>query len=66
MKEHEQRLKRWTLVAAALLSGGTLFGTCEMRFRDAVVDGSKTFALSLFDVLAQSIIPEPESDETTP
>jgi hypothetical protein len=46
MKAHHSRLGRWTVLLTALLSGGTLFGTCEMRVRDALVDGSKSFLLS--------------------
>jgi len=46
MKTLRWRAKAWTLLAA-MLAGGTLFGTCEMRVRDALVDGSKSFLLSL-------------------
>lgn len=31
------------------LSGGTTFATCQSRFRDATVQASKDFVLSLFD-----------------
>ena len=32
-----------TFAALAALAGGTLFGACEMRIRDAVVGGTKNF-----------------------
>lgn len=31
------------------LSGGTMFSTCQSSLRDATVDASKDFVLSLFD-----------------
>jgi len=48
MTNHERRVPRkirWTLTAA--LAGGSLFGPCEVRLRDAVVGGSKDFVSSL-------------------
>jgi hypothetical protein len=36
-------------LAAAVLAGGTLFGTCEVRLHDAVIDGTKFFLLDLLD-----------------
>lgn len=38
-----------TFTALAALTGGTLFGACEMRIRSAVIDGSKDFLFT--DVL---------------
>ncbi len=37
------------LILALMLGGGTLFGTCQMRLRDAIVDSSKQVFISLFD-----------------
>jgi hypothetical protein len=35
--------KRIVLVVTALCSGGTVMSSCEARFKDAVVGGSKDF-----------------------
>lgn len=35
------RRTRLSAAMAAALAGGSLLGTCEMRFRDAIVDTSK-------------------------
>lgn len=62
MKALRRRAGRWTLLAA-LLAGGTLFGTCEMRVRDAFVEGSKS---TLFQLLADLSDPSnlyPETDD---
>lgn len=32
-----------------LLAGGSVFGTCQARFRDAVVSGSKDYFFTFFD-----------------
>ena len=34
---------------AATLAGGTLFGTCQTRVHDALIDGSKNFFYQLLD-----------------
>jgi hypothetical protein len=34
---------------AALVAGGTLFSKCEMRMRDSLVDGTKTWFYGLLD-----------------
>jgi len=47
------RTARWTLTAA--LAGGSLFGACEVRLKDAFVGGSKDYVSSLLsneDVLS--------------
>lgn len=33
----------------ATLAGGTLFGTCETRLHDSIIDGTKIFLVSLLD-----------------
>lgn len=62
MKAHQRRLGRWAVLLTTLLGGGTLFGTCEMRLRDALVDGSKTFLLTS---LSSGLDFLPDADETT-
>lgn len=47
MKALRLRAKVWTLLAA-VLTAGTLFGTCEVRVRNALISGSKS---ALFDLL---------------
>ena len=50
MTNHQGRVLRklrWTFTAA--LAGGSLFGACEVRLRDAIVGGSKDFLRSLLD-----------------
>ncbi len=34
---------------AAVLAGGSLFGACEARLKDAVVNGSKDYLAALLD-----------------
>lgn len=34
---------RFVLMLATTLAGGTLFGTCELRVRDALVNGAQIF-----------------------
>ena len=48
-QRRQRRRSKATLAALAVLSGGSLFGTCEMRFRSAVVDSTRGFLLT--DVL---------------
>lgn len=52
------RKVRWMLTAA--LAGGSLFGACEVRFRDAIVSGSKDYLRSLLDPtnILQSFSPD--------
>ncbi|RME40507.1 MAG: hypothetical protein D6788_03185 [Planctomycetota bacterium] len=47
----------------SLLSGGTLFSTCETRVRDAAVQGTKNFFFSLFNptTVVQTIFGEDAS-----
>ena len=39
----KKRSRRVALALAAALSGGSVFGACEARFKDAFVDGTTTF-----------------------
>ena len=43
------RRPKWLIAVAVTLGGGTLFGTCQMRLRDAFVDGSKQVLSSFLD-----------------
>ena len=43
MKRRESLTLKMTKLVAATLAGGTLFGTCEIRLRDAFVDGGRLF-----------------------
>ena len=45
-----KRSWRHRLVVFALLGGGSVFSGCEAAFHDAIVDGTKGFVFSLFDV----------------
>lgn len=49
MKRQMYRRSRWTVFLAATLAGGTLFGTCDIRMRTALVDGTKLFLISLLN-----------------
>lgn len=37
---------RWALLASIALGGGTVFGSCETRFKEAAFDGLESFVLS--------------------
>ncbi len=47
-----------------VLAGGSLFGACEARFRDAVVFGSQDYLLSLLDpaVIVGNILDTPTGE----
>lgn len=62
MKALRPRAGSWTLLAA-LLAGGTLFGTCEMRVRDAFVEGSKATLYQLLGDLSDPANLYPETDD---
>jgi hypothetical protein len=55
------RKVRWTLTAA--LAGGSLFGACEVRFRDAIVSGSKDYLRTLLDPSSILQLLSPEADD---
>lgn len=38
-----KRSRRLALALAAALSGGSVFGACEARFKDAIVEGTTSF-----------------------
>jgi hypothetical protein len=59
MNTFRWRARVWTLLAA-VLAGGTLFGTCELRVRDALVNGSKSFLLGL----PSSLVPQDSASLT--
>jgi len=54
-------MARWTLTAA--LAGGSLFGACEVRLKDAIVGGSKDFLSALIspDNVLQLLFPESDA-----
>lgn len=54
------RMARWTLTAA--LAGGSLFGACEVRLKDAIVGGSKDYLSSLLSPENVLQVLFPESD----
>lgn len=39
----KKRSRQAALALVAALSGGSVFGACEARFKDAFVDGTTTF-----------------------
>jgi hypothetical protein len=43
------RPRRLAVLTAVALAGGTMFGTCQARIRDSVVNGTQLFILNLFD-----------------
>jgi hypothetical protein len=49
MHSRTRRTARWILVLATGLGGGTLFGTCELRLHDAIINGTKLWVTSLLD-----------------
>ena len=57
------RKVRWTLTAA--LAGGSLFGACEVRFRDAIVSGSKDYLRTLLDPTSILQLLSPEADNAS-
>ncbi len=42
----KKRSRRVALALAAALSGGSVFGACEARFKDAFVDGTTSLVQS--------------------
>lgn len=48
MKKHGKH-SRIALALVTTLAGGTLFGTCEMRVRDALVNGAQIFVSQALD-----------------
>jgi len=62
MNAKQRRARKLTLLASLLASGGTLFTTCESRWRDAAVDASKIAFFQFFDALtpdADDILGDP-------
>jgi len=57
------RKVRWALTAA--LAGGSLFGACEVRFRDAIVSGSKDYVRVLLDPANILQLLSPEADNAS-
>ncbi|MCB9865375.1 MAG: hypothetical protein H6816_01875 [Phycisphaerales bacterium] len=43
------RRKKLAAFLAIALSGGTVFGTCEMRIHDSIINGTQQFILGLFN-----------------
>ena len=54
------RMARWTLTAA--LAGGSLFGACEVRLRDAIVGGTRDYLSTLLSPNNVLQVLFPESD----
>ena len=54
------RKVRWTLTAA--LAGGSLFGACEIRLKDAIVGGSKDYLRSWLE----SLLPDASNASAPP
>jgi hypothetical protein len=48
MRASSRRGKALRLLAA-LVAGGTLFGNCQMRMKNSLVDGTKTWFFGLLD-----------------
>ena len=48
MKNRGKR-SRIAMLLATTLAGGTLFGTCELRVRDAFVNGAQIFVSQALD-----------------
>ncbi len=61
MNRGRDRRAKWMTLIATALAGGTVFGTCEARVRNALVDGGKLFIFSLLDPSQFT----PTSDGTT-
>lgn len=56
MTNHQRRvLRKVRHTFIAVLAGGSLFGTCEVRLHDAIVGGSKDFLNSLLS--PNSVLP---------
>lgn len=61
------RARRYGLILAAALSGGTTITSCDTRVRRDLVDGTKAWIFSLFDpnLILDSLIPDTLPDEAT-
>ena len=60
-QRRSSRKVHWTLAAA--LAGGSLFGACEVRLKNAFVGGSKDYLASLLspDAVLQLLFPESDA-----
>ncbi len=61
MKSTRKRSK-WALLASVALGGGTVFGSCETRFKESAFDGIENFILSpnrIVDVITLLGLDEP-------
>jgi hypothetical protein len=56
------------LTLAAALTGGSLLGTCELRLRQGLIDGSKGFLSSLLDptTIVGSLFEEADGSTESP
>ena len=52
MIPRRSRTVRLTLALAAAMAGGSLCGTCEMRFKDALIGGATGYLSTLLDPTA--------------
>ncbi len=64
-QRHMIRMIRCTFLAA--LAGGSLFGACEVRLRDAIVGGSKEYLSTLLgsDSIFELFIPASDNASNT-
>lgn len=46
MKRSKSSRSKWALLASVALGGGTVFGACETRFKEAAVAGVEDYILS--------------------
>ena len=49
MHGYKKTRRRILIAVTTVLAGGTLFGTCEMRVRDALVNGAQTVVSQVLD-----------------
>ena len=45
----KSRIAKLTVLIAATLAGGTMFGTCQTRIQDSLTDGTRLFIVNLLD-----------------
>lgn len=49
MLQSRNTRSKLAMTIAAALASGSLFGACEIRLHNAIVDGSKNFVFTLLD-----------------
>jgi hypothetical protein len=53
------------MMVTATLAGGSLFGACETRLKEALVGGAKDYLFALLDPNTIVDMLYPETDDTT-